>query len=309
MHPHHLFGPAEPLLADALAKPFAWPQSGLEPLPWFPFTVAVSAKSAVAAVRIATRCERAYWVLRRVFGVIPRFRLLVLDRADWDAHAEVPTYGIAHVTQAGHLVVGSEPADAWHDVSAFLAAGLPAPVLRALISVHGRDTVHPDAPDLTGVADSLIAHELAHLVANQAGVEFPKRWLAETFANYALVAVLGETDPSGLHRLGTLAEAAQHLDHALPTLEAFESPEPGLEVGVSVLAQLALTRAAFAAYADAQTDPLARWFAPDDAAVAASGSADGGEAFRRHLASRVHAAVAAVPARFPQWTTPVRAAA
>ena len=35
--------------------------------------MAVSAGSAVAAVKIATRCERAYWVLRRVFGVIPRF--------------------------------------------------------------------------------------------------------------------------------------------------------------------------------------------------------------------------------------------
>lgn len=309
MHPHHLFGPAEPQLADALATPFAWTQSGLEPMPWFPFTVAVSARSAVAAVRIATRCERAYWVLRRVFGVIPRFRLLVLDRADWDAHAEVPTYGITHVTQAGHLIVGSEPADAWHDVSAFLAAGLPAAALRTLIGVHGRDAVHPDAPDLTNVADSLIAHELAHLVANQAGVEFPKRWLAETFANYALVAVLGETDPSGLHRLGTLAEAAQHLDHALPTLETFEAPESGIEVGVSVLAQLALTRSAFAVYADAHTKPLGQWFAHDDDAVPATEDADGGDAFRRYLASRVHAAVAQVPDRFPRWTTPARAAA
>jgi hypothetical protein len=308
MQPQHLFGPADTALVEALNKPFAWPQSGLEPLPWFPFTVAVSPRTAVAAVRIATRCERAYWVLRRIFGVVPRFRLLVLDRADWDTYAEVPTYGIVHVTAGGHLVVGSEPADAWHDVSGYLAKHLPAAALRKLVGVHGRDSVNA-GPDLTAVADALIAHELAHLFATQAGVIFPKRWLAEAFANYALIAVLGETDPAGLHRLGTLAEAAHLLDHALPTLETFEEPGDGMPVAISVLAQLALTRSAFAAYADAQTAPLAQWFAFHDAAVAASPAADAGDDYRRQLGSAIHAAIAAIPDQFPATHAAVRAAA
>lgn len=308
MQTQHQFGPADPVLTAALNEPFAWPQSGLEPLPWFPFTVAVSTGSAVAAVNIATRCERAYWELRRIFGVIPRFRLLVLDRADWSAHADLPTYGIVHVTAGGHLVAGSEPADAWHEVSGYLARHLPAAALRKLIGVHGRDSLN-GGPDLTAVADALIAHELAHLVATQAGVEFPKRWLAEAFANYALIAVLGETDPSGLHRLGTLAEAARLLDHALPTLELFEDPADGLPVAVSVLAQLALTRAAFAAYADAHTQPLARWFALHDAPAAAGMEASAGDAYRRHLGNAVHAAIAAVPQQFPVSRAVTRAAA
>jgi hypothetical protein len=308
MQPQHLFGPADTAVAEALNKPFAWPQSGLEPLPWFPFTVAVSAGSAVAAVNIATRCERAYWVLRRVFGVIPRFRLLVLARADWAAYAEVPNYGIVHVTAGGHLVIGSEPADAWHDVSGYLAKHLPAAALRKLVGVHGRDSINA-GPDLTAVADALIAHELAHLFATQSGVVFPKRWLAEAFANYALIAVLGETDPTSLHRVGTLAEAAHLLDHALPTLEAFEDPEDGLPVAISVLAQLALTRSAFAAYADAQTKPLARWFAFHDAPVAASIAADAGDDYRRQLGLEIHAAIAAIPDQFPASQAAVRAAA
>ncbi len=308
MQPQHLFGPADTALVEALNKPFAWPQSGLEPLPWFPFTVAVSPRTAVAAVRIATRCERAYWVLRRILGVVPRFRLLVLDRADWDAYAEVPTYGIVHVTAGGHLVVGSEPADAWHEVSGYLAKHLPAAALRKLVGIHGRDSANA-GPDLTAVADALIAHELAHLMATQAGAVFPKRWLAEAFANYALIAVLGETDPTGLHRLGSLAEAAQLLDHALPTLETFEEPGDGMPVAISVLAQLALTRSAFAAYADAQTEPLEQWLAFHDVPVVASADADAGDDYRRQLGIEIHAVIAAIPDQFPAPHAIVRAAA
>lgn len=282
-----LIDPVVPAAGNALATPFAWPESGLEPRPWFPFTVAASRGTADVAERIAQRTERAYWYLRRLFGFTPRFRLLVLDRADWPRYAAVPSYGIAHCTARGHLVIGSEPADAWHAVSRYLAQHLPAPVVRSLVAVHGRDPVHPDAPDLAVVAEALVAHELAHLIADQAGAAFPQRWMAEAFANYALIAVLGETDPLGLHRIGTLAEAGSLLAGDTPSVAEFEAAQGALDPVASVLAQLALTRAVFAAYADEQAEPLARWFA----LARAPREPDADHELGRWLARDVHAAL------------------
>ena len=162
-----------PAAPAALATPFAWPQSGLEPMPWFPFTVAASRGHAAAAARVAQRTERAYWYLRRLFAFTPRFRLLVLGRDDWARYAEVPTFGVPHLTAGGHLIVGSEPAAAWHGVSRELAALLPATKLRALVKVHGQDRSYPAGPDLAGVADALLAHEVAHLFAAQANLVVP----------------------------------------------------------------------------------------------------------------------------------------
>lgn len=265
MHARDMFGPPDtdalPALPAALATPFAWPQSGLEPMPWFPFTVAASRGHAATAARIAQRTERAFWYLRRLLGFTPRFRLLVLGEADWANFAEVPTFGTTHVTSDGHLVVGSKPAAAWHGVSRELAGLLDPASLRALRKVHGADPAHPAGPDLTEVAEALIAHELAHLIAMQAGSSFPRRWLAEAFANYALVAVLGETDAASLHRLGTLAEAGATLADATPTLGEYEAADGMLDAVPSVLLQLALTRGVYDAYAQAQGEPLARWFA------------------------------------------------
>ena len=242
---------------DAFATPFGWQDSGLEPLPWFPFTVAASRGRTEEAGRIAQRAERAYWCLRRLFGFTPRFRLLALAPGDWGRFAEVPAYGSTHVTADGHLVAGTEPAAAWHDVSRHLASRLPQATLRNLIRVHGRDRVHADGPDLSGVADTLIAH----VIADQAGATFPRRWLAEAFANYALVTVLAETDLPGLQRVGTLAEAALMLGDAAPCGSALDHPDGALDPVPSVLAHLALTRGVMAVYAHARSRPLARWFA------------------------------------------------
>jgi len=252
---------APPRVASALAEPFAWPASGLEPLPWFPFTVAVSRGHAAVGERLAQRTERAYWYMRKLVGVTPRFRLLVLSPDDWPQYAEVATFGVSHATQDGHLIVGTQPASEWHDIARFLALHLPAGAVRPLVKVHGADRVHPDAPDLTGVAESLVAHELAHLIADQAGACFPRRWLAEAFANYALIAVLGETEPAALHRIGSLAEAARLLRDLTHTVAEYEAADGALEPAQAVLTQLALTRAAFAVYADAQVAPLQRWLA------------------------------------------------
>lgn len=305
MHARDMFGPADsdnlPAAPAALATPFAWPQSGLEPMPWFPFTVAASRGHATAAARVAQRTERAYWYLRRLFAFTPRFRLLVLGRDDWARYAEVPTFGVPHLTAGGHLIVGSEPAAAWHGVSRELAALLPATKLRALVKVHGPDRSYPAGPDLAGVADALLAHEVAHLFAAQANLAFPRRWLAEAFANYALVAVLGETDTAALHRVGTLADATASLTDATPTLAEYEAAEGALDIMPSVLVQLGLTRGVFAAYAQAQVEPLARWFAQARVAPGFPGTDLADAELARMLDRDVHPAIGALVAdRRPQ---------
>ncbi len=286
------------IAAAPTATPFAWRESGLTPLPWFPFTVAASRSHAAAAALVAQRAERAYWYLRRLLGFTPRFRLLVLDAADWPRFAAPssapPPFGVAHFTAGGHLIVGATPAEAWHDVAAHLAAHLPPRALRELVRVHGRDHAHPPGPDLTAVADTLIAHEVAHVIAEQAGATFPRRWLAEAFANYALVAVLAETDPAGLHRLGTLAEAARALAPAAIGEDALDVAGAADPVA-SVVAQLTLTRGVYEAYADAHTRPLVRWF---DAAREDRPAPDADRELGRMLARDVHAAVGRLAARF-----------
>ncbi|MCC6196816.1 MAG: hypothetical protein IT518_20375 [Burkholderiales bacterium] len=293
------------------ATPFDWPRSNLEPLPWFPFTVAASRGHDGVAGRLALRAERAYRHLRKLLAFTPRFRLLVLDRRDWPRFAEVETYGIAHFTQAGNLVLGAAPADAWRDIARELARKLPAPALGALTKVHGRDLLYAHAPDLRGVSDALIAHEIARLLLDQAGARFPRGWMKDAFANYALVAVLGETDPTGLHRIGTLAEATRALAAITPAASALRA---GLAPFHAMLVQLALTRAAYEAYADAQDAPLARWFAlvtrmPPEASLRAAspqGAEHLGAALRcsiapdadhelgRMLTHEVHAAIGAL---------------
>jgi hypothetical protein len=282
-------GNPDPALVRALATPFDWPQSGLEPLPWFPFTVAASRGHDGVAGRLAVRAERAYWYLRKLLDVAPRFRLLVLDRRDWPRYAEVSTYGIAHFTQGGNLVVGTAPADAWRDIARHLAHKLPAPALQALLKVHGRDVVFTSAPDLRGVSDALIAHEIARVLLDQAGAAFPRPWLKDAFANYALVAVLGETDPAGLHRMGSLAEAARGLAAMTPHPCALG---PGLAPLEAMLVQLALTRAAYAAYADQQGAPLVRWLALARAHGPHAPDAD--HELGRMLAREVHPALGAL---------------
>ena len=292
--------------AEPGATPFAWRGSGLAPLPWFPFTVAASRGHVAAAEATARRAERAYWHLRRLFGFTPRFRLLVLDAAVGQRFGDAPAYGTAHFTAGGHLIVGATPAAAWHEVSRGFATHLPAAVLRDLVRVHGRDPVHPAGPDLAGVADTLIAHEVAHVIAAQAGALFPRRWLAEAFANYALVAVLAQTDPAGLHRVGTLAEAARTLDDAAVGAGALRSAPSARPIGstdddeaadpfASVLVQLALTRGVYEAFADAHAAPLARWF---EAARAGRPAPDADHELGRMLARDVHPALGRLAARF-----------
>jgi hypothetical protein len=263
-------------------------------IPGFSFSVTASAGKRAVAKRIAARALAATDFLHRVLGVTPRLALHILDRRDWDRHADVSSFGVTHVSQSGRLIVGAECADAWHSISDYFARHLPADNLAQLIEVHGLDPVNRRGPALAALAESLIAHEVAHLLALQEGITFRSRWLEEAFANYVLVAVLGETDPGGLRRLGSLAEAATRLA-GMPTLDEFERNFGQMDVVPSVLAELEICRGVYAAYAANATDPLASLFA---ALRNAARARDADFEFGRMLAERVHPSIHAIPSRF-----------
>jgi hypothetical protein len=269
-------------------------RGALVPLRGFPCPVSASPQHRPAARRIARRALAARDFLQRVLGVAPRLSLRVLDRADWHRHAEVAAYGVTHVSQAGDLIVGAVAADEWRVVSDYFACRLHPRELAQLIAVHGLDATGRRGPALDEVAESLVVHDVAHLLAAQQTVAFPRRWLAEAFANYALVAVLGDTDPAGLRRLGSLAEAAVYLGGGMPTLVEFERHFGQLNVVASVLAELAITRATYSAYATHHIQPLAGLFD----AFRNAPPRDADHEFGRMMAPHVHPAIAAIPSHF-----------
>ena len=265
-------------------------------LPDFPFPVAASRGAKRAARRIAERALSACTLFDRTLGVRPTLSLQVLGRADWSAYASAEAYGVVHDGDDDDLVVGAEAAEVWHTVSAYFAARLDPAACARLCAVHGVDAVNGGrGPALEALAETLIAHDLAHRLARDAGIVFPRRWLAEAFANLALVVVLGETDPAGLHRVGSLAEAAVALEDDLPTLAEFEAEFGRMDVARSVLAELMITRAAYAAYAQHGTAALARFHT---AFAAPRDARDADYELGRMLATRVHPAIAAIPGRF-----------
>ncbi|HSV21138.1 MAG TPA: hypothetical protein VLR71_22205 [Casimicrobiaceae bacterium] len=289
-------GTPVPGLAHALKLSPVTPDTGIAALPWFSFEVLASAGCRPAAGRIARRVERAYWLLRQALDVAPPVRLLVLDRADWRQFAARDDFGVVHLNDAGDLVVGSEPAQAWSDLSAWLRDAVDGASLQVLLRLYGRD---PDSggPALGSLAEALVAHELAHRFAAYAGARFPRRWLDEAFANYAMVAVLGEADPVGLRRLGALAQAVETLDVELPSLVRFERAFGMLELVPSVVAQLALTRGVYQTYAVAGIAPLARMLRLFRAGIATDKLPD--HEIARLLGFHAHPTLAAIPSLFP----------
>lgn len=210
--------------------------------------------------QIARRAARAHDFLRRTLAFSPALTLCAIDRADWPRHAETDTYGVTHVIGDSDLVTGTQPADAWNDVRDYLAQALPEPVVVTLARLCGNDPRHPAAPSLAGIAYALIAHDLAHLYAQSANVVFPRPWLAEAFANYALVSVLAATDTGMLARVGALAAATASLSEPTPSLSQFDAEFGRMPVIPSVLAHLALTREVLRVHAQSGAAPLRRMF-------------------------------------------------
>jgi len=260
----------------------------------FPFVVEASRGARDAAYRIARRALAAHDFLLQVLGVAPRLSLRVLDRDDWLHHADSDWYGAPHVASNGDLVVGAEPADEWEDVAAHLARRLPARELDKLVAIHGADEAFGRRPSLAGVAEALIAYEVAHVLIAQQRMAFPSRWLEEAFACYVLVGVLGTRDPAGMRLVGSLAEAARALDADMPTLADFEFGFAPMDVVWSVLGQLAITRAVYGAYARRDTKPLVDLLAIARASV----EPDADHELGRMLRARLHPSIAAIPDAF-----------
>ena len=171
-----------------------------------------------------------------------------------------------------------------------LARFLTPRALKGVRDAHGAHPVYADAPDLRGLAEALMAHELARVIADQARATVPLPWLKDAFANYALVAVLGETDPAGLHRLGTLSEATRELASITPHASKLaHRPKPS--PFEAVLVQLALTRGAYEAYAEKRGAALSRWFH-----LARKAQAQTPTAIARALSRDVHPAIGALAA-------------
>jgi len=275
-------------------RPAGSHREGLTSLRGFPFPVLSSALATAAATRIALRAQDACDFLHSVLGVTPQLSLRVLDRRNWAAHAEVAAYGVTHVAANGDLIIGATPADAWHGVSRYLARRLPARELAQLVDVHGAYSAHARGPALDALAESLIIHDVAHVLADQQLLTFKSRWLEEAFANYVLVAVLGTNDPQGLRLLGSLAEAARALDDGLPTLADFERGASRTDVASSVLAELAITRAVYSAYASRDTRPLVDLFER-----VRTSDADADFELGRLAAQPLHSSIAAIPSLFP----------
>ncbi|HVO87641.1 MAG TPA: hypothetical protein VMV45_03790 [Casimicrobiaceae bacterium] len=218
--------------------------------------MATSASTTRAGARIAHRAELAWTFLRGALRRETDLALLVLDRDDWTRHAQTTDYGVPHIAQ-GVLVLGAEPPRAWHALSSHLAGKLAPDTLRDILAVHGPDG-STRGPALAAVAEALIAREVAHFVFVEQGCTFPRPWIAEAFACYAAVAVLGETDPRGLRLLGSLADAAATLDHDPCGRDARDAKCASACSVATLLANLQLTRGAYFAYAQAHVEPLRR---------------------------------------------------
>lgn len=105
------------------------------------------------------------------------------------------------------------------------------------------------------------------------------------------MAVLGETEPAALHRLGTLAQAAHELVAQTLPVTALAAPGSRLTPFDAVLVQLALTRAVYLAYAERGDAPLVQWFERARAAVDAPFVPDADHELGRMLAHDIHPAL------------------
>jgi hypothetical protein len=265
----------------------------LTSLTGFDFRVAVSRGHQAVAKRLALSVQHAVCFLDDVLGVAPSLGLRVLDRDDWRRLAKIPAYGIPHVADDGHIVVGTEAADDWQTVSEYFGRHLSARDLATLVAVHGVDPRSRRGPALQRFAETLIIREVARALTVQERLQFRTRWLADTFANYVLVAALGDREEGDLRLVGSMADAAATLEARMPTLATFEFGE--VDVVETVLAELAITRSVYAAYALHDTAPLQKLF---DAFRGSRRPRDADFELGRMLAIDVHPTIAAIPARF-----------
>ncbi len=198
---------------------------GLASLSGFPFEVRTSASTREQAVRLASRCARAYSFLGETLAFRPRCTLLVLDRADWAERASNPAYVMPYY-DAGNLFLTGEPSD----LTAMLeevASSAPPAAAQELDQVYGTGTDR-----LMPFADTLVVHELAHAFHDGVPFVFPRSWLMELFADMALYAFVVAEEPGERLHFETLPRVALQYRLLKPVardLRYFETFYPYIE--------------------------------------------------------------------------------
>ena len=171
-----------------------------------------------AAGRLARRTERAYWYLRkllRLHAALPPARAVARGLAEVRRGRE-PTASRTSPPTRISSSAASRPTRGTTS-SRELARQLPAAALRALVKVHGaRSASIATRPTCAGVADALMAHELARVIADQARARSRCRGSRTRSRTTRSSPCWAKPIPAALHRLGTLAEAtrAARADHA-----------------------------------------------------------------------------------------------
>ena len=178
--------------------------TGLQPLDGAAFPAFTSAGGQARGTAVAERCQRALDWLAGVFGERPQPTLIVAGPEDWDRVALVSVYGMPHAV-GRRVVTGLEPSQFWADYTDALSSDLPPAGRRRLTAVYG------DPPRLgERFADLVLAHELTHLFHEfdeaSGRTDFPRRWVAELFANIGFHGYLADVEPDQLPVLETVCQ-------------------------------------------------------------------------------------------------------
>lgn len=178
----------------------------LDPVDGFPFPVFTSRGSQAKAVALAQRARQAIdWLADALGGHHrPPFTLFVADPNDWNRVTTVPLYGMPHAF-GGRGVTGAQPAGFWSELTEVVLPQLTPEGAARVRQVYG------DPPDVGGrFADLIIAHELTHLFHEfdeaTGETDFPRRWVAELFANIGLYGYFAAVETDELPVLETICQ-------------------------------------------------------------------------------------------------------
>jgi hypothetical protein len=164
------------------------------PLAWTPFQVRYAPDAEAAANAVALAIHRAREVLARRLRVTVPVRVLVVDG---------PCVGAQSLRPESTLWIPSEPCAGCTELARMLDDRLPQRSRLLLRKTMGRAA---GPLDLSPIAHTFAIDAYAAALAEGAGSEFPRRWIAHAFGAYARVVTLADADPDALATQAHLAE-------------------------------------------------------------------------------------------------------
>jgi hypothetical protein len=180
----------------------------LTELEGFAFDVFVSRGSEEPGSAVVNRVARAYDYYLGLFDVRPRFRLVVLNEADWPAYAgpgAVP-YGMPNLTE-DFLVAALGGGEYWLHFVRYLDEAVPGSE-SILLGAYGYD----GQIDLSSYFELNVLHELAHLFHEAVPFGFPLLMLRELFVSLAQHAYVATHEPDALPALETFPQLLSGID-------------------------------------------------------------------------------------------------